>query len=250
MLLALTMLVLEGHITFPGPSESPVHSELLGTYQVTTWVPVFVLYNPPGNESSSFVDLGGSNITVQFQGHTSEFDVIGEYSANMGFGFGFGPGGGGATIRVGIFLMNQTWEVDRYSSMGREWTQANLRNCTVVAGYEVIKRSECSDYGIWLKDMTNTASNYSMDFNVGAGANKSISLDCLLDAPEPINAGYNITLMGVDVGMSVLISSQGSPIPISCMFGDATMPLSIHLFSTTPIQQDPYSTEGALLWFG
>lgn len=205
---------------------------------------------PPGDGSYSWCDLAFHNVTMQFQGHTPEFSVTGQFSSQFWFGFSTSIHTAVPGNTIFYLFMNQTWEVDHYSYLGLEWTQANLRNCTLTGGEGGTRFEDCSHYGLWVNDMTNTTSNYSVDFNMSAGATETASMDCLLEKPEPINAGYNITLMGFEVRMSVLISCPASPIKINYTFNDTTGPLSIHLFSTTPIQQDPYSTEGSLLRFG
>ena len=245
LILTISVTLLQGGITPP----SFVQTELLDTSTIESWVPFFVLYDPPGSASYARFSMNGSEgIKMRFEGQASDFQVIGEFTIRTSFSYAETPRSHFDSAIL-MMLLNQTWELTRYSFLGQEWVEANLVNYSIL-GHGMFGFDDIDEHGVWINDLTNTTSEYSLELDVSTGTVETMTIECLGKVPQIIGAGYNVSLFGAEISISILVSPQNFPFTISYVFSNETTPLSFNLFSDTPISQEPYQTDGVLLWFG
>ncbi len=244
----LIMTVCIGFMEIYPALQPMAQAEELGTYVIQSWVPYYILYDPPGNGSFAQFSTGESEVLeMSFSGNNSALVVTGEFNASINriTGDTLGPRFISAVM---LLQLNQTWEVCRYSRLGHEWTEAHLVNCSII-GFANYDFDEISGLGIWIDSLSNTTSDYNLSLYVAPGTTKTATIECQPTTPQSISAGYNITLMNSVVPISVSVCPQKHPFTIKYEFHDETMALSIHLFSDAPITPEPYRTEGPLIWF-
>lgn len=241
LILIFSVLVLQGRITY-------VQTEFLGSYTMTPWVPFAMLYDPPGNGSyAQFKSDSVSGFMMRFEGETSNIQMTGEFVSRVGFGYSTSVSGNG-NILIMIHL-NQTWELVRYTFLGNTRIDANLTHCSIL-GDGAFLFSEAETHDVWINDLTNTTSDYSIFFNVEAGETETVTVESGGNTPRSIGAGYNINLMGLLVPINVLLNPQdNNPFTISYEFSNGADSLSFNMFSDAPITQNPYKTDGILIWF-
>lgn len=245
LMMALSVAIVQGQIPFP----SFVQSKVLGTYNMVSWVPFFMLCDPPGNGSTATFNLASyPGFIMRFEGKTSEFEAVGEFEGGGSFGFSTPSQFFNDKIMI-VLKLNQTWQIVRYSSFGHEWTEAHLVNCSNI-GHREYFFSDLSGIGAWIDDPTNTTSEYNIDFNVEAGVPLTETLEFVGNIPRSIGAGYNISLMGEEVSIGVSIEPLNNSITLSYSFSNGTEPMTARLFSDAPITRNPLQTEGVLIWFG
>jgi len=244
LLLSFSVVILQGQIIFP----SFVQSDLIATYTVESYVPFYVQYDPPGSGSySRFAPNGSDGIKMRFEGQAPDLKVVGEF--DTGLSIYTETSRNELRNTVLMLSLNQTWEIWHHSFLGDEWTEALLTNCNHL-GWGALSFEDLDEYGIWVTDLTNTSSDYSLAWNVTPGTVERTTIECLPTTPQSIGAGYTISLNGTEISISVLVSPQSYPFTLSYWFYNGTEPLNFHIFSSAPISEAPYRTEGVLLWFG
>ncbi len=244
LILTLSFVAIENPPALP----SLVQSELIGTYFVSAYVPFFVLYDPPGNGSSSMFSRNVSDpIMVRLEGHTSSLQVVGEFTFRSSLAYAGSPTHRRDSAVIAVYL-NQTWEIMRYSRLDYRWTEAHLVNCTAW-GWGIFGFENLGKYGEWVVDRTGTPSNYSLDYNVTPGTLERTTVECFPASPQPIGAGFNISLMGTEVSINVLVCPQNHPFKLKYTYYGGREHLVFHLSADAPISQEPYRTDSLLLWF-
>jgi hypothetical protein len=225
-----------------------VQSIVLATYNLASYVPLFLLCGPPRNGSGMVTFPVDSVYLIMAEGATSNLRVVGEF--NISGGFYWSTGHDIPYDRVMTILwLNQTWQVVRYSSFGHVWIEAHLVSCSEL-GEGTYRFDDLPSENVWFDDPTNTTSRYGTNIDIPAGAPLTVTLNCTPHTAQPIGAGYNIMLMGEEVSLSVSIEPLNSSIVFSYSFDNLTEPATYHLYSDAPITQDPLTTDGLRLWFG
>jgi hypothetical protein len=239
LVLALSLATLQGIET--------VHSELIGTCYLESHVPYFVLYDPPGNGSYAHLAVNASRIRLQFEGQTDNLQLTGEFDTRLDI-FGAETPHDAYGNRVFVLDLNQTWELFHYSTFGKEWNEIHLSNCSTL-GEEIYSLSDLEGNGVWIDNLTNKISSYSLEWNVSQGSNEQATIECLPSDFRQVGAGYNISIFGTEIAITVSESFQDNPFAVSYTFSNVSDPLHIQLFSDAPITQYPFKTDGLRLWF-
>ena len=251
LLVIVLLLVSSGLALAFMPRYLEVTEELIGTTSVESWVPVHMLYDPPGNGSSATVSLNGSGMMrTRFVSITPDREVIGEHIGTMITGWVGTPGQARGHTVVAVVL-NQTWEVWRRARWGTEWIEARLID-SQYHGWGAFGQTSIENRSMWVVDLTGTSSMFQNDWSVEQGETIEVTYLCSRTGFYQARAGYEISLFGYDFNISVWLNLGGYSLVTSYVFHDSDGPLDFSLLSTGPItriSEERYTTEGALLWF-
>ncbi len=248
LVLLISVLITQGIL----PLSNEPQRELVSTTSIESWVPQYVLYDPPGNGSHVTLKSNGSGVLkMRVKGESPSLLVSGEINTGLAFSHIQSPENEEVHSVVAL-LLNQTWEIWRYYHDGEEWLEAHLANYSR-SGSGVFRFENLNEKGMWISNRTGISSQYSLERNINQGDTSRVTLECLGTTSAPIGAGYNINLMGTDIRVNISVSLLNYSLLTSYVFNDATDSLNIRIFSDGPIMQisqNTYQTDGVLLWFG
>ncbi len=251
LLVIVLLLVSSGLALAFIPQYFEVSEELIGTTSIESWVPVHMMYDPPGNGSSSTVSLNGSGIMrARFEGITPGHEVIGEYIGSMISGT-YGTPDQARSHAVVAVELNQTWEVWRLARWGTEWIEARLIDSQNI-GIGLFGQTSVENRSIWVEDLTGTSSLFQSDWSMEQGATVEATFIFSRIGFYRAGVGYGISLFGYDFNISVWLNLGGYSLVTSYIFHNSDGPLDVSLLSNGPItgmSEGRYATEGALLWF-
>ncbi|MFX1416790.1 MAG: hypothetical protein ACFFC0_08250, partial [Promethearchaeota archaeon] len=164
----LFVIVTAGFLVGLLPLFSEPCQEMIGVTSTQSWVPVYVLYDPPGNGSNAELSPSGSGeMTIMFEGTTPDREVIGAHAGAV-------VTGTFATSRelrwhgVVAIPLNQTWEVWRCSSGGVDWIEARLISWERL-GSGFFAATELEEYNIWIDNLTGTLSTHRHEWSLAQG---------------------------------------------------------------------------------
>ncbi len=251
LLVIVLLLVSSGLVLAFIPQYLEVTEELIGTTSIESWVPVHMIYDPPGNGSSSTVSLDGSGMMMaRFEGITPGREVIGGHIGTMITGWVETPRQARGHDVVAVAL-NQTWEVWRRARWGAEWIEARIID-SQYQGWGSFGQTNIEDYSMWVEDLTGTSSIFQNDWSMEQGETVETTYNCSRIGFYRVGVGYEISVFGYDFNISVWLDLGGYSLVTSYVFHNSDGPLDFSLLSTGPItriSEERYTTEGALLWF-
>ncbi|MHA1927348.1 MAG: hypothetical protein ACTSV2_02080 [Candidatus Thorarchaeota archaeon] len=251
LLVIVLLLVSSGLILAIFPQYFEVTEELIGTTSIESWIPVHMMYDPPGNGSSSTVSLNGSGIMrARFEGITPGREVIGEYIGSMISGT-YGTPDQARSHAVVAVELNQTWEVWRLARWGAEWIEARLIDYQNF-GIGLLSQTDIENRSMWVEDLTGTSSLFQKDWSIEQGETVEATYISSMIGFYRARAGYEINLFGYDFNISVWLDLGGYSLVTSYVFHGSDGPLEVSLLSNSPItriSEERYSTERVLLWF-
>ena len=242
------------HLTEPDSSttESPPEPErtLLDRVTLSSWVPVHVLYDPPGNGSSAWLSVTGTGRQrVQFCSNSPGLRVIGSFTGGV-FGGVSTPENDRVHGIVAIGL-NQTWEVYNCSLDDSQWYEAVL----VAAenyGKGIFHEEGLASRNIWIENMIGTQGQHDCPWHVSPGDTHEVIFEYSGFEPTDTKAGYNITLYGMEFSIRVMLSMGGRSLQTTYTFHDPSRPLNFRITSNGAIKyqsEGKYEYEGMLIWF-
>jgi hypothetical protein len=247
LIVVIFMGLIQWGVLFPPP-----HRELMGTTVVYSWVPVYVLYDPPGALSYSECSGSSGPVTLRLEGVSDGIQVRSEYSTYINGGFGSGVDASSLNLVYALEL-NQTWQLWRYSDGINIWLQAELANCSYwgdgVFGFD--DTQYVNNREMWVDNMTGDQSPYGLQWNVTSGTTKEVTFDCTQKEFISLGAGYLVNIFGHDFCINVSISTEGA-ITNMYVFNNNMTSLDVQMMcngAITQISPNHYKTDGALLWF-
>lgn len=237
-------------VLFPPPQR-----ELVGTTTVVSRVPNYVFYAPPGALSNGTCFANYTPIVLKLDGTSDGVQVHSEYATFMDFTsftvFAALPSA--RSDDVCYFLLNQTWQLWRYSDGRTVWFQAELVSCSTVGGGA--SRIDTTRYinsrGMWVENKTGEQSPYGLQWNLTQGTTKEVTIECTQKEFVPLGAGYLVDILGHDVHIGVSISI-GRSFNNTYVFNNNMTSLDVQMMCNgliTQVSPTFYKTEGALIWF-
>jgi len=247
----LFVIVTAGLLVGLVPLFSEPCQELIGVTSTQSWVPVYVLYDPPGNGSYAELTCGGSGpMTIRFEGTTAGREVTGGYAGAV-------VSGGHITAHelrlhaVVATWLNQTWEVWRCSSGSVDWIEARLASCEGT-GNGLFAATELEEYNIWIDDLTGLSSSHRHEWSLAQGETAEATFTYSRTGFFQVCAGYNISLLGFDFGVRVWLNVGECSLVTSYVFNNVEGVLDFAVLSSgriTQLSEESFETDGLLLWF-
>ena len=247
----LFIIVMAGLVLGLIPMIGEPCQEMIGVTSTQAWVPVYVLYDPPGNGSNAELSRSGSGeMTITFEGTLSGREVFGAYNGAVITATFATPG----ELRwhgVVAIPLNQTWEVWRCSSGSVDWLEARLVSCNR-HGSGFFAATEIEEYNIWMDNLTGTSSPHGHEWSLGQGDTGEATFTYSGAGSFPVGAGYNISLLGFDFSVRVWLNVRDCSLVTSYVFSNVDGPLNFTILSSGRITQlsgEAFETDGLLLWF-
>lgn len=225
--------------------------EMIGVTSTQSWVPVYVLCDPPGNGSYAQLTRGGSGpMTLRFEGTAAGREVTGGYAGAVVSG-GYATAHELRSHAVVAILLNQTWEVWRCSSGSVDWIEARLASCEGT-GVGLFAATELEEYNIWIDDLTGLSSSHRQEWSLAQGETAEATFTFSHAGLLQVGAGYNVSLLGFDFGVRVWLNVRECSLVTSYVFSNFDGPLNLTVLSSGPVTQlseEAFETDGLLLWF-
>ena len=228
----------------------PPHRELMGTTVVYSWVPVYVLYDPPGALSYSECNGSSGPVTLRLQGMSDDIQVHSEYSTYIG---GFGAPDNERMHGIYAIGLSQTWQLWRYSDGTNTWLQVELANCSHLGdgifGFD--ETQYVNNRGMWVDNMTGNKSPFTLQWNLTSGISKEVTFECTQKDFVSFGAGYLVNILGHDFRINISISTEGT-VTDMYVFNNNMTSLDVQMMCNGPITQvspNHYKADGVMLWF-
>lgn len=134
---------------FSVPEHEPVR-ELIGTITKESWVPLFILRDPPSSGSNATIAFsyqGERNLI--YDSRTSNLTVRGETTVDFLVGCRFHTSENDRIDYGIIAKLNQTWTIWQCYNYGNEWIEAVLNSSQVIETEKQVPVDNLQEYGIW-----------------------------------------------------------------------------------------------------
>jgi hypothetical protein len=228
--------------------------EYLGRYTKLSWVPTFVLYDPPGDGSysefteaqtiTSMIKYGGAYVGFEASGQTTQIWTVTTDCST--------PSSERMSGVVAITL-NQVWDLWEYDYPSRVVYKAILVSSTPTGGKMIWRFDELATQNLWVTDRTGTQGAYSAPRAVGANMTMSETFEYYCSNINVYGAGYFLNLVGFN--FKIYIESQSvssTKAEVSYTYHDSSANLVFNIESNYDINwvhSQPYYVDGISIWF-
>jgi hypothetical protein len=225
--------------------------QFVGMSTIESYVPIYILYDPPGGGSYSEITTSGdAQVIASFEGMNENRVVKGEYDVVLGFGMAGGPRNERMHFAA-CELVNLTWGL-WYCHLGAsEWYEVVL-DSTSHLGYGFLRFDEFASFNIWVEDLTDTPGSFMYSVNVSSSQTESLILQYSQSQFIDIRAGFNMTLFDIDFSVRILVNTNGREITFTQTYSDMDENLSFLLESDGALREISPGTiqmDNMLVWF-
>jgi len=228
--------------------------EYVGQQQVTSYVPCFVLYDPPG--SGSYAKFTTSS------------------SVSTGFSFALWAGGNGvsggdtegwsftstyqtdANSRKHYVVCNEykiTWDVWYVETPRRSYFTATCVGMAPTAGKALWSFNDLAAHNIMVTDLTGTTGAYHANRAVSAGGAMSDTIEYWSTLTVQIGCGFKFNAFGVPFEATVQVNfASTQKFQVYYYYYDSSVALDFDIESNYNIQNwnnDPKPVNGISIWF-
>jgi hypothetical protein len=218
-----------------------------------SWVPLWVVRDPPGSDSYAKVFLRDSNdIKLKFETTMEGMNVTGTISTDM-FQGSYRTSDSNNSDFVLVAKMNQTWAVSRDSE---DNILVELVFSEFLTEPEMFSVDCAEDRGLWIQ--APPSATESMAHSVGLGSEYHIeeyrfSKNQFTWKPfVSIRAGYYIDVLESHIPILVSLNIQDATLTTKCYFYDDSRFLNYTVFSSGYVEYhypDLYICLGMFIWF-
>lgn len=225
--------------------------QFVGFSTVESYVPIYIIYDPPGEGSySELTTSGDAQVIASFEGSNEDKIVKGVYDVTLGFSMVGGPRNERMHFAV-CEEVNLTWGLWHCYFGASEWYEAVLES-TSYLGYGAFRFDELANYSIWVEDLTGISGSFMYRINVSRDQTESLVL--LHNSSQLIDnkAGFNMKLFGIDFSVHVFINTNGREIIFTQTYSDTDEDLSFFLESEGALKDISSGTiqmDNILVWF-
>jgi len=246
ILIVLLVGMINWGILFPPPQR-----ELIDTTSIESWVPLYVLYDPPGNLSYGECYGNYSMVIIRLDGTSHSIVIDSEFTTHMGFS-SFSTLISGRGHAINALYLNQTWQLWKYSDGTRDWLQAEMANFSHSGDgiFNFDSASYINRRGMMVENKTGEESPYFLEWTIPAGETEEITLEWIQKDFIPLGS-YMVHIFGRDILIDVSISIT-TPVTNFYVFDNNMTSLSTRLFCNGPIERIEdgyYRAEGVFVWF-
>jgi hypothetical protein len=227
-----------------------ISRQFVGISTIESYVPIYILYDPPGGRSFSELSISGDGqVIASFEGRTVNRLVSGSYHCTLGGGFAVAeiPRKHG----VAFEMLNLTWYVWHCYFGTNEWYEAVL-NSTSHLGAGMDWFDEMDQFDIWTEDLTGTPGSFTYRVNISSSQTESLVLLYNKSQFMDIRAGFNMTLFGIAFSVHVFVNTGGREIMFTQTYSDMEENLSFLLESEGALREASPGTiqmDNMLVWF-
>lgn len=188
-----------------GMAQPLIWRELVGRVNVTSWVPAFVLYDPPGDGSyAKFTQSKTVTTTFSYGGVVPGYSVSGSTTQGWVISASYSTPSNQRMHCVICGQFVQEWEVWYCESPIHSWYTANLvRTVQNLYGQGIFRFDELSTYNIWVTNLIGVSGQYSWARHVGAECTMTNTLEYFSTNSVQPQIGYQIAPYGILFSISV-----------------------------------------------
>ncbi len=225
--------------------------QFVGMTTIESYVPIYILYDPPGGGSYSRITTSGdAQVIASFEGMNEGQVVKGVYDVGLGSSGAGGPENSRMHFAL-CELLNLTWTLWHCYLGASEWYEAVL-DSTSRLGIGVLSFDDLANHSMWVEDLTSTPGSFTYRVNVSRGQTESLVLLYSGSQFMDIRAGFNMTLFDIDFSVRVLVNTNGREITFTQTYSDMDEDLSFLLESNGDMREISSGTiqlDNLLVWF-
>ncbi len=230
----------------------PTQRELIDTATVQSWVPVYIIHNPPGETSRSGCRANYTPVTLRLEGMDDGITIDTTFNTHIGSAW-FGTGVGFDGYLLNALFLEHAWSLWRYVDGTNIWFEAELDNSTY-RGWAILGTDDASfisEQNILVWDTTGSESQYALELVVPIGTTKEVTIEWTQSSFATLGLGYTLNLFGHDFQLNVSLSVDVQ-ITNTYLLGNNMSALSTSMYCNGPITEvgnNHYHVDGALIWF-
>jgi hypothetical protein len=251
LLIVITIVLSMGILLAVNLPNLLTNREFVGMSTIESYVPIYILYDPPGGGSYSEITTSGdAQVTASFEGLTENRVVKGVYDVELGFSMVGGPENSRMHIAV-CELLNLTWGLWHCYLGASEWYEAVL-NSTSRLGIGAFRFDNLTNHSMWVEDLTGIPGSFTYRVNVSGSQTESLVLLYSRSQFMDIRAGFSMTLFGIDFTVHVFVNTGGREIMFTQTYSDMDENLSFLLESDGALREISPGTiqmDNMLVWF-
>jgi hypothetical protein len=177
-----------------------ISREYIGRQTVISWVPAFVLYDPPGDGSyAKFTQTKTVTTTFSYGGTVPGYSVSGSTTQAWDISVSYSTPSNQRMHCVICGQFEQQWDVWYYESPISSWyTAALVPNTTVnLHGQGIFTFNELSANHLWVTDLTGVSGQYCWARHVGANCTLTNTFEYFSSNSVQPQVGYQIAPYGI-----------------------------------------------------
>ena len=219
-------------------------TEYVGRASTSSWVPIMVIRNPPGDECSTTVSVNNRNeMTLRFESITVGVNMTGEYTGEMLTDIYSTAENLHADVVVAK-LLNQIWDVWRLRKGGEEWHEMTLVNTTDANELAVLSAEFVNERDIWVAGPPRAWG--AINFGISGGIGHQ-SFQYTGNKFTYIRAGYSLCLLNISFEIRILLNMRRSTLVTNCSLTGNVGVRSNDRFEFVDLHI--YRCLGMLIWF-
>lgn len=225
LILAGLMLIVEAK---PQPT---IYKEYLGRHTKTSWIPTFVMYDPPGDGSySKFTEQRTVTSYLKYGGAWTGFYASGETTKSWTVQTSYETPHDSRIHCVIAITCEQVWDLWMYTYPSRVLYKAILVSSTATGGKGIVSFDDLDEKDMWVDSLMGTQGDYRYRRYVSANCSMSDTLEYYWSNHVVFGAGYFLNLVGVGFSIYVEIKSKTSTkAEVLYHYFDSTGPLDFYL---------------------
>lgn len=225
--------------------------QFVGRTTIESYVPIYILYDPPGGGSYSRITTSGdAQVIASFDSMNEDRVVKGVYDVGIGFSYVGGPQNSRMHFVV-CESLNLTWTLWHCYLGASEWYEAVL-DSTSHLGLGSLSFDNLANHSMWVENLTGTRGSFTYRVNMSGGQTQSLVLLYSRSQFMDIRAGFNMTLFGIDFTVHVFVNTGGREIIFTQTYSDMDENLSFLLESDGALREISLGTiqmDNMLVWF-
>ncbi len=238
----------------PAQQGDAIWIEYLGRETKDSWIPVFALYDPPGNESYAFLTKSRTtSVHLEFGGGGLGNYATGGFDASLAHTEGWGTPDDEQMSCVICYEYRLTWDVYCYITPRRVFYKAILVDSEALDGKGIKRFDNLENFEVWADDRTGIAGDYSYHRLVDHGCSGYDLLEYEWTNLYYTSLGFEISLKGVAFSAGVHIESETTTkLEVKYYYKDTSEDLDFYLYSDYDIDfelQDPDYVDEVYIWF-
>lgn len=225
--------------------------QLVGVSSIESFIPIYIVYDPPGNGSYSEITTANEGqVVASFRSMEKSLVVIGEYDVSLGFGSAGGP----KDERMHSVLceeLNMTWSLWHCQLFASKWYEAILES-TSSLGVGFLRFDNLDGHGVWVQDLTGASGPFMYNVSLSSNQTEKLTLSYNKDRFVDMKAGFNMTLFGVNFVVHVFVNTGTRRILLNQTYFDMNENLSFSLVSNGNMEEvSPgiVQLDDLLVWF-
>lgn len=227
-----------------------VYIEYLGRETKDSWVPVFTLYDPPGDKSySKFTKTTESEFTVSVGGEMGGNNLDGAWTFRGFFEQGWGTPNEDREHGVIAFKYRMTWDVYCYITTHSVYYKAVLRDqekaqdLGIIVGFDSLNEKD-----LLVEDLTGTSGEYEEEVHTGEGFEADLTLGYKTTTMTYLCLGFEIELLGINFRGGVSIKTGNSTYTKAYYYWKSTQQdLDFNIYSDNVLGAGLVDSKG--VWF-